>query len=57
MDTNRKIKLEATKRMNYLVFEQFYAPRDIVVECADGTYVRKLIQWVGGFRWANWVRR
>ena len=54
--STKQIKANATKRMYYLVFEQFYSPKDIVVECDDGVWMRQLNQWVGGFSWGSWVK-
>ena len=53
---DRVTKRYATYYMNKRVFDDFNAPADIYAECNDGLWIRKLITWVGGFRWSKWEK-
>jgi hypothetical protein len=42
--------------MNYMVFDQFCTPRDIIAHCNDSVWEKRLWETNGKFGWAKWEK-
>lgn len=55
--SDRSLKARASKREFLRVYDNMsLPPRDIVVECSDGQWVRHAWQSVARFGWSRWER-